>query len=51
MAISANFPFWQIREEPSSKQFKEKPLNFEENLEECLLNYGQKEAPQKKYKQ
>ena len=38
VAISAYFPFFQIRAEPTSGHPKENSLNIEEDLEEGLLN-------------
>ena len=37
VVILSNFPFFQIREEPTTKRSKEDSLNFEEDLEEGLL--------------
>ena len=38
VVISANFPFFQIREAPTTNHPKENPLNLVEKLEEKLLN-------------
>ena len=38
VAISAHFPFFQIKEEPTTKHSKENFLNLKEDLEEGLLN-------------
>ena len=38
VAISANFSFLQIREEPSTKHPKQNSLNLQEDFEEVLLN-------------
>ena len=38
MVISANFPFFRIREEPTTKHPKVNSLNLKEDLEEELLN-------------
>ena len=38
VVISANFPFFRIKKEPTSKQSKENCLNLEEDNEEVLLN-------------
>ena len=43
------FFFFRIREEPITKHPKEKSLNFEEDLDKGLLNFEQKQAPEKKY--
>ena len=48
--ISANFPFFRIKEEPTTKHSKDNPLNFEEDLEEGLLNYEQKKKKNLKKK-
>ena len=37
MAISANFHFFRITEEPKTKHPKENSLNIEENLEELIV--------------
>ena len=37
MAISANFHFFRIREEPKTKHSKENSLNIKENLEELIV--------------
>ena len=47
--ISANFPFFRIREGPSTKHPKANFLNLAEELEEELLNCEQKQAPKKEY--
>ena len=47
--ISAIFIFIQIRQQPSTKHLKENTLNLEEDLPEGLLNWGQEQAPKKKY--
>ena len=47
--ISAIFIFIQIRQQPSTKHLKENTLNLEEDLAEGLLNWGQEQAPKKKY--
>ena len=49
MVISANFPFFRIREGPSTKHPKANSLNLAEDLEEELLNCEQKQAPKKEY--
>ena len=36
--ISATFPFFRVREEPTSKHSKENSINLEEDLEEGLLD-------------
>ena len=41
--------FFRIREEPITKHPKEKSLNLEEDLDKGLLNFEQKQAPEKKY--
>ena len=38
VVISANFPLFRIREEPSTNHSKENPLNLEEKLEKDVLN-------------
>ena len=38
VVISANFTFFRIRVEPTTKYPKENSLNLEEDLEEELLN-------------
>ena len=38
VVISANFPVFRVKEEPTTKNFEEKPLNLEEDFEEGLLN-------------
>ena len=38
VVVSANFPVFRIKEEPTSKEFEEKPLNLEEDFEEGLSN-------------
>ena len=38
VVISANFPFFRIRKEPTTKQPKEKLLNLEKDLESDRLN-------------
>ena len=43
------FFFFRIREEPITKHPKEKSLNLEEDLDKGLLNFEQKQAPEKKY--
>ena len=43
------FFFFQIRQQPSTKHLKENTLNLEEDLAEGLLNWGQEQAPKKKY--
>ena len=45
--ISANFSFFQIREDPSTKHPKEISLNIEEGL--CRRLQEQKQALKKKY--
>ena len=47
--ILANFPFFRIRERPSTKHPKASFLNLAEELEEELLNCEQKQAPKKEY--
>ena len=49
VVISANFPFFRIREGPTTKHPKGDSLNLEEDLKEELLNYEQKQASKKKY--
>ena len=49
VVILANFPFFRIREGPSTKHLKENSLNLAEDLEEELLNCEQKQAPKKEY--
>ena len=49
VAILANFPFFRIRERPSTKHPKANFLNFAEELEEELLNCEQKQVPKKEY--
>ena len=49
MAFKAIFFFFRIREEPITKHPKEKSLNLEEDLDKGLLNFEQKQAPEKKY--
>ena len=51
MTTSCHFPLFLIREEPNTKHLKEKFLteNFDENLDEELLNLEQKQAYQRKY--
>ena len=49
VVISANFPFFQIREEPTTNHPKQNPLKLVEKLEEKLLNQELKQAPKKKY--
>ena len=38
VVISANFPVFRVKEEPTTKNFEEQPLNLEEDYEEGLLN-------------
>ena len=38
VVISANFPFFQIKEDPTTKHSKENSFNLEEDLEKELLN-------------
>ena len=38
VVISANFPVFRVKEEPTTKNFEEQPLNLEEDCEEGLLN-------------
>ena len=47
--ISANSPFFRIRERPSTKHPKANFLNLAEELEEELWNCEQKQAPKKEY--
>ena len=37
MVNLGNFPFFQVREEPTTKYPEQKPLNLEEDPEEELL--------------
>ena len=38
VVVSANFPFFQIKEDPTTKHSKENSFNLEEDLEKELLN-------------